>query len=270
MSLERTQGGSQSGRRQRGVLQLTWLGQAGFRLDVGGLGIVVDPWVSDHEDRLIPAPPLALAADSVDWLLITHEHLDHLDLSFLPRVLERSPAVRVVLPAPLVPLVEHVVPEGQAIAVQPHDTVDLDGLDLNVVPAFHGVTMEDAYGDGSAVGGRPRFVGYVVRAEAGRTIYHAGDTIVTAGLTAALAPLGIDIALLPINGRDEAREARGIVGNMNAQEAVELAVTMGAMTLVPYHWDGFAGNTVPPGGAADEAAGRIHVLVPGRFRPLAL
>ena len=270
MLLRRRQGETRSGRRQRGALRLTWLGQAGFRLDVSGLGIVVDPWVSDHEDRLAPAPPLELAANDVDWLLITHEHLDHLDLAFLPLVLERSPAVRVVLPAPLVPLVEHVVPERQTIAVQPHDTVDLDGLDLNVVPAFHGVTMEDAYGDGSALGGRPRFVGYVVRADARRTIYHAGDTIVTPELTAALAPFGIDVALLPINGRDEAREARDIVGNMDAREAVELALGLGAAMLVPYHWGGFAGNTVPPGAAADEAAGRIHVLVSGRFRPLAL
>lgn len=178
-------------------------------------------------------------------------------------VLERSPSARVVLPAPLVPLVEHVVPGSRTVAVQPHDTLDLGGLEVHVLPAVHGVTMEDAYGDGSAVGGRPRFVGYVLGAE--RRIYHAGDTIVTEAVTTALQPLGVDVALLPINGRDAAREARGIVGNMNAAEAVELALAVGATRLVPYHWDGFSGNTVPPGTAADAAASRIHVVVPRRF-----
>ena len=82
--------------------------------------------------------------------------------------------------------------------------------------------MDDAYGDGSAVGGRPRFVGYVLGEEA--RVYHAGDTIVTDELTSALALSDVDVALLPINGRDAEREARGIVGNMDAAEAVELAL----------------------------------------------
>ena len=101
-------------------------------------------------------------------------------------------------------------------------------------------------------------------------MYHAGDTIVTDALREALDPLGIDVALLPINGRDVEREARGIVGNMGAAEAVELAVAIGSSTLVPYHWDGFAGNTVSPGATADLAAGRLHVVVPSPFRAIEL
>ena len=243
--------------------RLTWLGQAGFRVEIGGLRLVVDPWVSPHEQRLIPSPPLELAAASVDWLLITHEHLDHLDLEFLPVVLEHSPSARVVLPEPLVPFVQGVVPESQIVPVQPHDTLDLGELRLHVVPACHGVTVEDAYGDGSAVGGRPRFVGYVLGGE--RAIYHAGDTIVTDELQTAVGSFDIDVALLPVNGRDAEREARGIVGNMDASEAVELALAVGAGRLVPYHWDGFAGNTVPPGAVVDVADARIHVIAPARF-----
>jgi L-ascorbate 6-phosphate lactonase len=250
-----------SGERRR----LTWLGQAGFRLVAGGTCVVLDPWGSPHEGRLIPPPPLELAAEGVDWLLITHEHLDHLDLPLVHAVLERSPAVRVVVPAPVVPLVEGIVPEQQLVTVLPGDTLDLDGLEARVVPAFHGVTTDDPYGDGSSIDGRPRFVGYVLGS--GRRLYHAGDTIVTDALTAALEPLAIDVALLPVNGRDAEREADGIVGNMDAQEAVELALAIGATLLVPYHWDGFAGNTVPPGLAADAAAGRLRVTVPARFEP---
>ena len=78
------------------------------------------------------------------------------------------------------------------------------------------------------------------------------------------------MALLPINGRDAEREARGIVGNMDAAEAVELALAIGATRLVPYHWDGFAGNTVPPGTAVDAAAGGSTSLVPARFEPFEL
>lgn len=247
-----------------GRRRLTWLGQAGFRIEIGGIVVVIDPWVSPHDDRIIPPPPHELAADGVHLLLITHEHLDHLDLPFLPNLLERSPDARVVLPAAIATQVEGVVPESRLVAVDPHDVIELEGLEISVAPAFHGVTVEDAYGDGSAVGGRPRFVGYAL-GPAPR-IYHAGDTIVTDELGDALEGLGIEVALLPINGRDAEREARGIVGNMDATEAVELALAVGATTLVPYHWDGFAGNTVHPDLALDAAAGRIDVAVPERFR----
>jgi L-ascorbate metabolism protein UlaG (beta-lactamase superfamily) len=248
--------------------RLTWLGQASFRIEAGGASFVVDPWVSPHEQRLAPSPAVDLAAEGIDWVLVTHEHLDHLDLPFLPDVLERSPAASVVLPAAIVPLVEGVVDDSRVVAVQPGDSLDLGGVNVRVVPAFHGVTMEDAYGDGSSLGSGPRFVGYVIGGES--RLYHAGDTIVTDALLSALLPLEIDVALLPINGRDAEREARGIVGNMSASEAVELALEIGASTVVPYHWDGFAGNTVPPGSVVDAAAGRINVVVPARDRELAL
>ena len=43
------------------------------------------------------------------------------------------------------------------------------------------------------------------------------------------------------------------------------AGSIGARRLVPYHWDGFAGNTVSPGSVVDAAAARIEVVVPARF-----
>jgi len=248
--------------------RLTWLGQAGVRIEAGGVTFVVDPWVSEHEARLAATPAVELAADGVDWILITHEHLDHLDLPFLPEVFARSPEASIVLPAAIVPLVEGVVDEARIVAVQPGDSLDLGGVNIRVVPAIHGVTMEDAYGDGSSLGSGPRFVGYVIGGES--RLYHAGDTIVTDALRSALRTLEIEVALLPINGRDAEREARDIVGNMNAIEAVDLVLELGAPTLIPYHWDGFHGNTVPPGSVVDAAAGRINVVVPARDRELGL
>jgi L-ascorbate 6-phosphate lactonase len=248
--------------------RVTWLGQAGFRLDLDGGPFVVDPWVSPHENRLIPPPPLELVADGVTALLITHEHFDHLDLDFLPTFVERSPTATVVLPEALVELVEGIIPKSQIISVNPHDVVEVAGIEIDVVPAIHGVTMDDAYGDGSSLGGGPRFVGYAFRGLP--SVYVAGDTIVTDEVTSSLSRLEIEVAMLPINGRDAAREAQGIVGNMDAGEAVELALAIGATRLLPYHWDGYAGNTVAPGTVVDAAAARIEVVVPARFGAVTL
>ena len=249
-------------------MRATWLGQAGFRIEIDGACCVVDPWASPHELRLVPPPPETLTADGVDWVLVSHEHLDHLDPPVLRLAAERSPAARLVLPRSIAHLVEDIVPADRVVPVEPGDVLDLGGVECHVVPAIHGVTMEDAYGDGSALGHGPRFVGYVLGGE--RRLYFAGDTIVTDEVREALDGLEIDVALLPINGRDEERHARGLVGNMDAAEAVDLALGIGAATLVPYHWDGFAGNTVAPGATADLADGRLHVVVPGRFQPLEL
>jgi len=170
--------------------RITWLGQAGFRIEVEETVFVVDPWISEHEDRITPSAPLELAADDVDVLIVTHEPRDHLDLPFLPSLLERSPDARVVLPAAIASHVEGIVSESRLVLVEPGTAVDLNGVELQVTPAFHGVSLDDAYGDGSAVDGRPRFVGYMLGSE--RRIYHAGDSIVTDELIEALETLGID------------------------------------------------------------------------------
>lgn len=249
-------------------VELTWLGQASFRVEAAGAAFAVDPWYSPHELRLAPVQPLELV-DGLDAVLFTHEHLDHLDEPFLPTLRERSPGAFLAGPPCVVDTIRRALPGADVRGVAPGESFAIGGLQVDVVASYHGVSMEDAYGDGSSLGEGVRFLGFLVEAD-GATLYFAGDTLVTAELDAALRGRRIDVALLPVNGRDAYRERAGIVGNLDAREAVELALALGARTLVPYHWDGFAGNTVPPGRVADEAAARLHVVVPARGRPLRL
>jgi L-ascorbate metabolism protein UlaG (beta-lactamase superfamily) len=90
------------------------------------------------------------------------------------------------------------------------------------------------------------YLGYVLRFDA-LTIYNAGDTIPYEGLVERLVPYEIDLAFLPINGRDFFRTRAGTIGNTDYREAAELAVAIGAETVVPVHYGMFAGNSVPPG-----------------------
>ena len=237
---------------------LTWLGQAGFLLETARQRVLIDPWLSPHEARLFEPPPFELVAEEIDWVLVTHEHIDHLDLPFLRRLALHSPRACLVLPAASVPAAEGVM---EVCAVVPGERIDLGGLAAHVMPAWHALDVADGYSDGAGA-----FVGYVIHG-AGPTIYHAGDTIADPGLAAAVRGEAVDVALLPVNGRDGARDARNIAGNLDAREAVELARAVGAHTLVPHHWDALAGNTERAGAAADEAAlvGGLHVLVLARL-----
>ena len=244
---------------------LTWLGQAGFLIESAGARVLVDPFFAEHEDRRFPPPPIDRYGAGIDCVLVTHEHLDHLDPASLRGIAERSPGVRLVAPEPLRDRAEGLPFTG----VRPGDVVDLPSGTLRVVRAVHALHPADGYSEG---GDPPRFVGYVLETE-GVAIYHAGDTIADERVLAGLQGVRVDVALLPVNGRTWFREARDLAGNLDARDAVALATQCGASILVPVHWDLLEGNTERAGAAADaadEAGAPLHVLTLRRGRPFAV
>jgi L-ascorbate metabolism protein UlaG (beta-lactamase superfamily) len=254
-----------------GEAALSWFGQASFAVRGGGVTVLFDPFLSPYDGRLHDSPLAPEEAVGIDVVLCSHEHVDHLDVPSIGAIASASPGATFVVPSPIVDMVtEAGVPADRVVGMQPGDPIDVGGLTVRAVPACHGVTMEDAYGFGDTLSdGLIRFVGFVVDL-GGVRIYHAGDTIHFDGMEESLAPLGVDVALLPINGRDAEREGRGIVGNMDHREAAWLGSRIGAGILVPMHYDLFARNLGFPG-ALVETVGRefpeVPVVIPARDRP---
>jgi L-ascorbate metabolism protein UlaG (beta-lactamase superfamily) len=253
-------------------VQLTWLGQAGFVVETADGRVLIDPFLSDSSERAYPPPDRAPYVRDVLALLITHDHPDHLDVELLPELVKASPAVKVVVPTAVVPLVTETVPEVSVVGLSTGEShMVAPTTRVVATPAYHAVEATDPFSDGDE-GSGPRFVGYVV-SDNETTLYHSGDTIVTAALRRAVGAIGPQIALLPVNGRDFYREELGLVGNMDAREAVQLAAEIGARVLVPIHWDLFKSNAVRPASVVDEAISfgpALHVLVPARYVPLRL
>jgi len=235
-----------------GTVALWWLGQAGFA--VAPMAERVSPPAFEPEDAV-----------DVDVVTCSHEHYDHLDLASLPAIAHASPRARFVIPRPLVDAVAAAgVPRERIVGAQPDERIRLDGVTLHPLPARHGVGIADAYTFGRELsGGLYRYLGYVVDDGVAR-VYHAGDTIAYDGQAERLRALDVDIALLPINGRDHFRETAGIVGNLDHREAARLAA-------VPMHYDTFASNRGYPSHLVD-FVGReelpVAVLVPTRDRPV--
>lgn len=254
-----------------GEAALSWFGQASFAARGGGVTVLFDPFLSPYNGRLHDSPLAPEEAVGIDVVLCSHEHVDHLDVPSIGAIASASPGATFVVPSPIVDMVtEAGVPEARVVGLQPGDPIDVGALTVRAVPACHGVTMDDAYGFGETLSdGLIRFVGFVVDL-GGVRIYHAGDTIHFDGMESMLEPLGIDVALLPINGRDAEREARGIVGNLDPRDAAWLASGIGAGALVPMHHDMFARNLGFPG-VLVETVGRefpeLPVLIPARDRP---
>jgi L-ascorbate metabolism protein UlaG (beta-lactamase superfamily) len=237
---------------------VVWFGQSSIALRLGEATVLVDPFLSPHPDRLVPPPFAAEETRAVDVVLITHDHLDHLDELALPAIAAASPTATVVVPEEVVDRVAELgIERARVRGVASDGHVEIGHVTIHGVPACHGVEMADAYRLGP-------FLGYVV-STGGARVYHAGDTVLFDGLVERLRELRVHLALLPINGRDEQREAQGIVGNMDAREAAQLASDIDADAVVPLHWDMFAANPGDP--AAFVAAAQTTAIVLRRDRP---
>lgn len=243
---------------------LTWLGQLGFALRVDGQLTLMDPWLTDHPDRTRPPLDESPYVDGVHSVLVSHEHEDHFDREFVAKVAEANPGMRLVLPREVAAEAVEMLGSDRVIPAAPGEACELGVLRVEPVRADHMMTGAEP---------EPGYLGYVVELPSGATIYHAGDCIVTDAVLAGLAGKRVDIALLPINGRDYFREKRDLVGNMTSREAVEFAQWLGAKFLVPSHWDADTGNTERPGTVPEyawEVDSPVHTLVLARGVPFSL
>jgi L-ascorbate metabolism protein UlaG (beta-lactamase superfamily) len=226
-------------------LHLWWLGQSGFLTHWGGRFLLFDPYLSESltakyaatdrpHVRMTRRPIDPSRLGFVDVVTSSHNHTDHLDAETLRPILAANPRVEIV-----------VGPANQAFAAErlgvspdrlrPLDVgqnLDVCGFQIHAVPAAHESLDVDERGS-------HRFLGYVVRAGSW-TIYHSGDTIHFPGMAERLRDFEIDVAILPINGRDP---ARGVAGNLWGREAAQLAHDMGARLAIPCHYEMFTFNT---------------------------
>jgi L-ascorbate 6-phosphate lactonase len=256
-------------------LELWWLGQAGFRLRDPSAGTTAfcDPFLTPIEGRTWLAPVDAGALAQADVILVSHEHIDHLDR---PAILAAAaaPGSRfcLVVPRPLRDecIAEFGLPSERVIGAQPDEHIEHNGVSIYPVPARHGINVSDAYTFGQELApshGRVRYLGYVVEV-GGVRVYHAGDCVPYVGQAERLKALRPRVALLPINGRDFFRELElNLVGNMDFREAAHLASDMGADVLVPMHWEMFPHNRGFPADLVSyviDLYPRLSVLVLGR------
>ena len=253
-----------------GQVALWWLGQSGFGLRSHAATLLVDPFLAHHPDRLVPPPCRPEQVGGLDAVAVTHDHLDHLDEESLPSLAKASPDALLVVPEPLVGRVAALgIPAERVAGVQPDRPLELDRLTIHPIPACHGDDPRDGYGFGQERSeGLYRYLGYVFDL-GGVRVYHAGDTIPYDGMAERLRALDVDVALVPINGRDAEREAQGIVGNLDEEEAARLAAAIDADLLVPMHYDMFAANPGSPERLVEIARTEfpdLQVLVPSRAR----
>ena len=206
-------------------MKITWLGQAGLLFETDGKKILIDPYLSDNVKnfepqnyRRVPVDESFLALKP-DVIVVTHNHLDHLDKETLKYYLTEDAEALVLAP-------NGGWQELRKFGGKSNYVLFNTGTEWTVgAVRFRAVKAEHS---------DPCAIGVIVSAE-GRDYYVTGDTLYNEQVLASLPKTELFAVLLPINGKGN---------NMNAVDAARFAAQTGAKYAVPLHFDLF--DTIDP------------------------
>ena len=234
--------------RRDGGFRLWWLGQSGFLLQWQGVHVLLDPYLSDSLTRKysqsdkphvrmteLVIDPAELSF--VDIATSSHNHTDHLDAETLGPILARNPSLKLVIPEANRDFVADRLKIDPAVPIGLDDesSIELLGIQFFGVASAHESVERDERGHVKDLGYAFRFGNW--------SLYHSGDTLRYDGMAEKLRAFPVDVALLPINGRDLERR---VPGNLFGPEAAQLAKDIGAKLAIPCHFDMFEFNTATP------------------------
>jgi len=243
-----------------------YLGQEGFILKASGKYLMIDAFLTGKLaapgflwGRNFPAPIDPDELDFVDYVLCSHDHMDHTDYGTLTGLLKVNDKARFLIPAAFsAHVIERGIPEDRIVKAHEFEKVEFGPFTVEPLASAHEELETDGNGDYLAMG-------YKITVN-GITIYHSGDCCVYKGLDEKVGK--VDIAMLPVNGRSYYKLRSNCIGNMTLEEAVLFAKEAGAKFFIPMHFDMFNANTIPagwiPDGIAQYNPGMCyHIFTPG-------
>ncbi|MEP6936825.1 MAG: MBL fold metallo-hydrolase, partial [Chthoniobacterales bacterium] len=212
---------------RKGEICVTWIGHASFLIQTQDFNILIDPnwsmWLKVIKRLKQPGFEIH-HLPSIDFVLVTHAHFDHLDRRTLRHVAADQP---IVVPIGVGNLVHDL---GFKIVheLDHWQRVELGSLCVSLTPCHH-------WGARLLHDSHRGFGGFVIESD-GRSIFHCGDSAYFDGFREIGKQFDIEIALLPIGAYDP---PSGREVHMNPEEAVQAFKELRANTLVPMHYGSF-------------------------------
>jgi L-ascorbate metabolism protein UlaG (beta-lactamase superfamily) len=267
-----------------------WLGTSGWRIDIGGTTLLVDPYLSRFTTGLFdppfnPATKLTVDTSRIadhpgipQTILVTHTHWDH--FNDVPHIAARSGArVFGTLTAYHLGLA-YGLPTSQLSPLKGGELLDFGDYTVDVVASLHSrnVSYSMAFpGVRLAVPTRPETIAelpegdtlaYQVSVRGGPSVFFMGASDFVERNLAGLAP---DVAMIAVPATDVA----------HAYVPRLLAALDWPATVVPVHWDHFEvelrnpPTTTPTDqdrldlflAAVGKAAPRTRILLPEYLEP---
>lgn len=196
-------------------MKITWIGQAGIILEIHNKIIVVDPYLSDSVEKINPLNFRRVKVDKTfltvkpDYIVLTHEHLDHTDPETLKFYLTDNSKICVLASKNAWNNVRKFGGNNNYVMFNRHTEWSEDGIAFKAVYAEHS--------DDSAIG--------VIIEFDDIKLYITGDTLYNSEIFRDL-PQNIDIMFLPING---------VGNNMNMHDAKRFCEIIRPKYAVPVH-----------------------------------
>ena len=257
-----------------GELGVTFIGHSSFLLQLAGLSVLVDPVFARYlyvlKRRRKPGVRVS-DLPAIDAVLLTHAHMDHLNLPSLRRIIRHTRRRSGVSPVVIVPEgVEDLVRElgfSKIVSLQWWQSTQLHSLHrATKEPAPVEVTMTPARHWGARLFADTHrgFGGYLL-AGGGHRVYHSGDTAYFDGFTEIGRKLHPQVALLPI-GAYSPDNFRGV--HTSPEDALHAFFDLGAEVMVPMHYGTFRlsmepmEEPVPRLIAAAQEAGAAERMLP--------
>ncbi|MBC9820847.1 MBL fold metallo-hydrolase [Terrabacter sp. MAHUQ-38] len=189
--------------QQPGELAVTWYGHATSVLEIDGARFLIDPVFSERVSpirhagprRMHPVPGSIAQLPSIDAVLVSHDHYDHLDQPSVVR-LEETHRPHYVVPLGVnAHLLAWGVPEDRITALDWRGETEVAGIRLTCTEARHNSGR-------GLVDSQTLWAGWALRGPR-HSAYYAGDSGTSKRFAAIGADLGpFDLTLMPVGAYD--------------------------------------------------------------------
>jgi len=220
---------------------VTFIGHSSFLIQIGGLNLLVDPVFARFLVLLRRArrPGVKIKdLPPIDAVLLTHAHMDHLNLPSLRKIIRHTyrktgKAPAVIIPAGVEDLVEKLG-FSQITSLRWWESTRIGNVEFTMTPAKHwGARMFKDTHRG--------YGGYVMHS-GDHVLYHSGDTAYFDGFHEISNRLKPSIALLPIGAYypDNFRTV-----HTSPEDALQAFLDLRASVFIPMHFGTFKLSAEP-------------------------
>jgi L-ascorbate metabolism protein UlaG (beta-lactamase superfamily) len=200
------------------TMTITYAGHSAVFVTLGGLRVALDPWLHGN-----PLCPLALQTpEKLDLIVLSHGHSDHAGDAV--RVAKITGAKLAATYELAMIMIGEGVPAEQVIPMNKGGVVDVAGVSVRLVHAFHSSSYDGSHG--TVYAGEPS--GIVISAGS-KTLYHAGDTELFSDMKLIGELYRPDVAMVPIGDRF----------TMGPKEAARAASWLTCGLAIPIHYKTF-------------------------------
>lgn len=223
---------------KKDAIRSWWINHATILFQLGEKYIITDPIFDYHAAplpymmrRTSPTPLEMEQLPKIDFILISHDHWDHLNYYSVKRLVELNPDCIIIAP----------LGEGQLIRKWGFNVVIMDwrqqvqlgDITVTCFPARH---MANRYGPLTA--GRDLWASYLLQFR-GVNMYFTGDTAIGPHFKEVREYVGkpLDFAPMPIGPQEPNKFMRMV--HLDPQEAADMSKILQTKVSFPMHWGTF-------------------------------